>query len=103
MNWIGYSRTTNSDQFRISVEYRGKGESQYLRLSLQFVSGDTPILVSQWNLDVIETQTIIGRDYVDGLKGEVLYNLPRLENNSIGSLTIYNYNSDVEVLVPNYS
>ena len=27
VTWIGYSQSTDSDQFRISVDYYGKGES----------------------------------------------------------------------------
>lgn len=101
VSWIGYSQSTDSDQFRVSVDYYGKGESQYLRLSLQFVSSEAPVLVSNWNLDVIETHTIVGRDYVDGLKGEVIFSLQRLADGNRGSITVYSYNSDVEVLVPN--
>lgn len=101
VQWIGYDTSSNSDQFRVSVEYQGKGESKYVRLSLGFV-GDTPILASQWNLDVIEPYTIIGRNYVDGFLGEVLYNIPRVENTT-SSLTILDYTSDAEVVVSNNS
>ena len=45
---------------------------------------------------------LIGRNYVDGVKGEALFSIPRIENTT-GSITVYDYTSDVEAVLPNHS
>jgi len=97
VKWISYDSSSNYDQFQVSVKYQGSGESKYVRLTLSF-AGNTPILVSQYNLEVIEPNTIIGRNYVDGFVGEVFYNIPRVENTT-SSLSITDYTSDVDVII----
>ena len=98
IKWVGYDRSSDSDQFRISVEYLGTGESQQLRLALSFVSGNTPVLLSNTNLEVVD-QNIIGRNYIDGSMGEVNYLIPRYENKT-GRVSINYYTSDVNVNIP---
>lgn len=99
VDFLGYDATTNYDQFRISTNYQGRGESKYVKLSLGIV-GANPIVASKGNLEVMEPNIILGRNYVNGLIGWVDYYIQRA-GNITSKLNILDYASDVEVLVIN--
>ena len=50
--------------------------------------------------NTLVTTSKIRRNYVDGLKREVIFSLHRLDDGARGSTSFYNYNSEFEILVP---
>jgi len=96
--FLGYDSPTNNDLFRITIEYHGRGEARFLRLSIGVV-GANPTVVSKGNVEVMEPDTILARNYVDGLIGWVDYNIQRVVSLNRTRLNIIDFSSDVSVRI----
>jgi len=96
--FLGYDAPTNNDIFRITITYHGSGEARFLRLSIGVV-GANPTVVSTGNVEVMEPDIILARDYVDGLIGWVDYNIQRLGFVERTRLDILDFTSDVGVRI----
>lgn len=98
VDFLGYDEPANSDHFRISITYYGTGESRFLRISVGIV-GANPTVVSKGNVEVMDPNIILARNYVDGLIGWVDYNIQRFASLNRTRLNILDFDSDVSVSI----
>lgn len=98
VDFLGYDAPTNNDIFRITITYHGTGEARFLRLSIGVVGANSTV-VSKGNVEVMEPDVILARNYVDGLIGWVDYNIQRLASANRTRLNILDFTSDVGVRI----
>lgn len=96
--YLGYDVPTNRDSFRITINYQGRGESKFLRLDVGIV-GANSVVTSKANVEVMEPNIILARDYVDGLTGWVDYTIQRFASLNRTRISILDFSSDVETSI----
>jgi hypothetical protein len=98
LDFLGYDSLTDNDHFRITVNYQGRGVSEFLRLSIGIISANATV-VSKGNVEVMEPNVILGQNYVDGLIGWVDYDVYRPVSMNRTRINIIDYRSDVNAVL----
>ena len=68
-------------------------------LSARGIVGVNPTVISKGNVELMEPNIILARNYVDDLIGWVDYNIQRFASINRAKLSILDFNSDVDVTI----
>jgi hypothetical protein len=102
LDYLGYDSLTDTDHFRITINYQGRGVSEFLRLSIGTIGANATV-VSKGNVEVMEPNVILAQNYVDGLIGWVDYDVYRPASMNRTRIDIIDYRSDVNTVVVDHT